>query len=167
MACAKRYNVGCSKRMGLFQGRQNGPKHQKKKKNSANHRSWSRESGGRVTTGPIQRVNVPPGLTSTAASVGAGLLPLPPPDAITDSPSETDTTDTQSSGAPSQADPEPTPELLPPASNSVAGNPQLLVALGEGVKDESAGGHQAPPPPPQAQPPQPPPPPPVPANVSF
>ena len=94
MACAKRYNVGCSRRMGLFKGLENGNKYHKKPKDLSSHRAWSRSQGGRVSTGPIQRVRA--GNTDSDS----------PPQSETD-------TDTQSSGA------TPIPSEPLPASEKV------------------------------------------------
>ena len=68
VACAKRYNVGCTRRMGLFQSRHRAkltsvtnPFARKKRIGLATvsnvKKTWKRGQGGRVTTGPIQRTS--------------------------------------------------------------------------------------------------------------
>ena len=59
-ACAKRYNVGCSRRVGLFPSRKRSKfpaavAAARKHKNLQMKRVWKRGQTGRVTTGPIQR----------------------------------------------------------------------------------------------------------------
>ncbi len=61
MACSKRYNVGCSRRLGLFKPAtpsQGGHNYQKKRKEQSNKKGWKRGQGGRVSTGPIVRVSL-------------------------------------------------------------------------------------------------------------
>lgn len=52
-----RYNVGCTKRLRLFNGltEPSGSKYIKKRKTPDMKKKWKRQEG-RVTTGPIQRV---------------------------------------------------------------------------------------------------------------
>ena len=58
MACAKRYNVGCSKRLGLFKS-QGGEKFSKKRREEQRKsKGWKRGKRGRVSTGPIERVSL-------------------------------------------------------------------------------------------------------------
>ena len=54
MACAKRYNVGCSRHVRLFDTSRPG-KYIKKRKLLPVNQQWKRALGGRVSTGPIQR----------------------------------------------------------------------------------------------------------------
>ena len=53
MACAKRYNVGCSRRMHLFTT-SSGARYMRKKHSMS--RMW-KQSGGRMSSGPLQRVS--------------------------------------------------------------------------------------------------------------
>jgi len=54
MACAKRYNVGCSRRMALFPT-PCGSRYMRKTHASHMTRIW-KQSGGRISSGPLQRV---------------------------------------------------------------------------------------------------------------
>ena len=55
MACAKRYNVGCSRHVRLFPSKNGSGGYVKKRKVVPGKRSWLRDQQGRVSTGPIQR----------------------------------------------------------------------------------------------------------------
>ena len=60
MACAKRYNVGCSRRLGLFKP-QNANKQKKKKKEVPTKKAWKRTDAERLARPalPMQRVRLP------------------------------------------------------------------------------------------------------------
>jgi len=98
MACAKRYNVGCSRRMGLFQSRTGGGKYSKKKTKMPLVRNWNRPQGGRVTTGPLKRPPESSPLTSSVTGggmSGTSAFPLENTNVATATESSTSASDTE------------------------------------------------------------------------